>query len=94
MDDSSDEEYGLVLAFDSDSEDFTRGFELGQIWERLNRDGFLVQPLAHASNAEMFLRMAEAKGLRCIAEDVNDEWVSITIAREVAPGSVSLDDLC
>lgn len=53
MDDDNDEEYGLILAFDSDSPEFTRGFELGQLWERLNRDGWLHQPLAHASNAEM-----------------------------------------
>ncbi len=84
--------YGLLLAFDSDSEDFTRGFEIGQLWERLNRDGFLHQPLAHASNAEMFMRMAEAKGCKFTADPVNDEWLSITIAPELGP--ISIDDLC
>ena len=84
--DASDEQsYGLVLAFDSDSEDFVRGFEAGQLWERLTRDGWLHQPLAHASNAEMFIRMAEARGLPFRAEDIEgtDEWIAITIGTPV-----------
>lgn len=90
-DNEEPQEYGLLLAFDTDEPEFTRGFELGQLWERLNRDGFLLQPLAHASNAEMFMRMAEAKGFSFSAEPVNDEWLSITIMPELGP--VSLDDL-
>ncbi len=81
--DDSDEGYGLILAFDSDTEDFTRGFELGQLWERLNRDGWLYQPLAHTSNAEMFIRCAEAKGLPFSADPIDDEWISITIGTPV-----------
>jgi hypothetical protein len=78
-----EEHYGLILAFDSDGEEFTRGFEAGFLWERLGRDGSLHQPLAHASNAEMFIRFAEAKGLPFKAEPVNDEWISITIGTPV-----------
>lgn len=91
MDGEEEQEYGLLLAFDTDDPEFTRGFEIGQMWERLERDGFLQQPLAHASNSEMFMRMAEAKGMRFSAEEVNDEWVSITIAPDLGP--VGLDDL-
>lgn len=77
------EPYGLVLPFDSDDVEFARGVEVGQLWERLERDGFLHQPLAHATNAEMFIRFAEAKGLPFKAEPVNDEWISITIGTPV-----------
>jgi hypothetical protein len=83
VDDEAEPEYGLLLAFDSDDPEFTRGFEIGQLWERLSRDGFLHQPLAHASNAEMFMRIAEAKSLPFSAETINDEWMSITIGTPV-----------
>lgn len=78
-----EESYGLLLPFDSDEDEFTRGFEVGALWERLDRDGFLHQPLAHASNAEMFMRMAEAKGLPFRAETVNEEWIGITIGTPI-----------
>lgn len=84
MDDEHDDTYGLILAFDSDDPEFTRGFELGQLWERLERDNYLHQPLVHAANAEMFIRMAEAKGLPFSAEPVDDEWMSITIGTPIA----------
>jgi hypothetical protein len=77
---SSEAEYGLILAFDSDSAEFTRGFEAGQLWERLERDGYADQ-LIHAENAEMVMRMAESRGrgLDFSAEDVGYGWMHITI---------------
>lgn len=77
----SDSDWSLVLAFDTDEPDFTRGFEAGQLWERLERDRQAVQ-LIHAENAEMVMRMAAAKGLRFSAEDVGDSWLSVTIGGE------------
>jgi len=79
---SDETEYGLVLAFDSDDQEFTRGFEAGQLWERLERDGFVHQ-LIHAENAEMVMRMAESRdrGLTFTAEDVGNGWMQVTIGR-------------
>jgi hypothetical protein len=75
----SDDGMSLVLAFDTDEPEFTRGFEAGQLWERLERDGIAAQ-LIHAENAEMVMRMAEEKGLRFSAEDVGDGWLSVAIS--------------
>lgn len=83
MSDGEDKHLELVLAFDSDDPEFTRAFEAGQLWERLSRDGWLYQPCAHASNAEMLIRMAESKGLSFKAETINDDWISITIGTPV-----------
>jgi hypothetical protein len=66
----------LVLAFDTDEPEFTRGFEAGQLWERLERDGMAAQ-LVHAGNAEMVMRMAEAKGLKFCANDAGDGWLGV-----------------
>jgi hypothetical protein len=72
-------EYGLVLAFDTDEPEFTRGFEAGQLWERIERDG-RVNQLIHAENAEMVMRIAEAKELAFTAEDVGDGWLQVELA--------------
>lgn len=80
MADGQDEEaeYGLVLAFDTDDQEFTRGFESGQLWERIERDGRAEQ-LIHAGNAEMVMRIAEAKRLTFSAEDLSDGWLRVTL---------------
>jgi hypothetical protein len=78
---SEDAVYGLILAFDSDDAEFTRGFEAGQLWERLERDGYAGQ-LIHAENAEMVMRMAESKGLVFTAKDVGDGWMQVAVGRE------------
>lgn len=77
---SGETERSLILAFDSDDAEFTRGFEAGQIWERLERDGYTGQ-LIHAENAEMVMRMAESKGLMFRAEDVGNGWMQVTVGR-------------
>lgn len=77
-DEPEDAEFGLVLAFDTDDPEFTRGFEAGLLWERLERDGEADQ-LIHAENAEMVMRIAEAKGLRFSAEDLGDGWMQAVL---------------
>jgi hypothetical protein len=80
MTESSDE-YRLVLAFDTDKPEFTRGFELGQLWERIERDGCTAQ-LVHAENTEMVMRVAEASGLVFAAEDAGAGWLNVTLTRK------------
>ncbi len=72
-------EYNLILTFDTDEPEFTRGFEAGQLWERLEHSGRTEQ-LIHAENAEMVMRMAEAKGLQFSAEDVGNGWMQVKVA--------------
>ncbi|MET0462869.1 MAG: hypothetical protein ABW007_06935 [Chitinophagaceae bacterium] len=66
-------EYELVLAFDSDDPEFTRGFEAGAIWEQMKgRTDFNC--IIHANNAEMVMRMAKAKGYSFHGEEMNEEF--------------------
>jgi hypothetical protein len=71
-------EYGLVLPFDTDDPEFTRGFEAGQLWERLERVGRADQ-LLHAENAEMLMRIAESKHMEFRAEDLGDGWLHVIV---------------
>jgi hypothetical protein len=80
-DDSGGVEYGLVLAFDTDEPQFTRGFALGVVWERLTHHPEGVAETVRAESAEMILRIAEAKGLPFSAEPAggSGEWLWVTI---------------
>jgi hypothetical protein len=53
--------YFLILPFDCDSPEFVLGFEVGTVWTGLAKGArhFIV----HGTNAEMMLRIAEARGL-------------------------------
>lgn len=66
--------HGLLLPFDTDDEQFVRGFEAGRLWEMLKR-GEPFDQAFHASNAEMVLRMAEATEMPHRAEQVGGEWM-------------------
>lgn len=75
--------WGLVLAFDTDEPEFTRGVEAGMLWERLERDGCAAQ-LVSAANAEMVMRMAEARRLEFRADDLGGGWLHVVIGPEIA----------
>ena len=68
----------LVLAFDTDSPEFVRGFEAGKLWHRLQEPGE-VEQLLHTENAEMIMRMAEATGRTFTGENVSDGWMTVTL---------------
>jgi hypothetical protein len=77
----------MLLPFDSDNAQFARGFELGRIWALLRSDPEEpVEEYAHASNAEMLLRMAEATERDVRSEELGDGWLlaSFAPARVVA----------
>lgn len=69
--------FELILAFDSDSEEFVRGFEAGRIWVLMEENpDKLTGLIFHSVNAEMVLRMIEAKGLDITVEFTDDEtWM-------------------
>lgn len=70
--------YALVLAFDTDDPEFTRGFEAGAMWEHLDLFTGTVSRQVHSANAEMVMRMAEATGRTFRAEDCGDpDWVIV-----------------
>lgn len=69
--------YSLILPFDSDNEDFVRGFEAGRIWVLMEENPEkLKSVIFHAVNAEMVMRMLEQKGLAIKVNFTDDErWM-------------------
>lgn len=56
--------FEIVLPFDTDSEDFVRGFEAGRIWTLMGENpDKLTGLIFHSVNTEMVMRMLEQKGL-------------------------------
>lgn len=79
------EDYALLLSFDSDDPEFTRGFEAGRVWQELvictraYHDGVprAEEPCehnatVHFTNAEMMIRIAENTEHQLIARDTDD----------------------
>jgi hypothetical protein len=66
----------LVLRFDSDAPEFTRGFEAGALWSQLQGPE-PIEATVHATNVEMVMRMAEVTGRLARSEDLNDEWIAV-----------------
>lgn len=82
----------FLLRFDSDSDDFARGFACGEIWACLCDEVPEIHCITTTDNTEMVMRMAEASSysfqardltiqeLKLIAEDddVND-WLVVVM---------------
>lgn len=76
--------FELALPFDTDSEEFVRGFEAGRIWTLMSENPDMLPGLIfHAVNAEMVLRMIEAKGMDLKAEFTDDEMWMRLVEKEV-----------
>jgi hypothetical protein len=60
--------YTLVLPFDCDSPEFVRGFEVGTVWTGLAKG--IRHFIVHGTNAEMMLRIAEARHLSVRSESL------------------------
>lgn len=72
QDDSPERE--LVLRFDTDHPEFTRGFEAGMIWERMNQRIPTFEQHISGKNAEMIMRMAEVQSYKYVADNLEDGW--------------------
>ena len=76
---SEDTGYNLVLQFDTDSKEFTRGVEIGLLWAEL----FISKPQTfeatlHLSNCEMLMRVAETLGYTVSIKELDDTWLEAT----------------
>lgn len=60
--------------------EFVRGFEAGRIWARMDTEHHFETTI-HAANTEMVMRMADAKGFRFEARELNDDWVHVELHR-------------
>ncbi len=74
----SDQDYKLLLGFDTDDKEFCRGFEAGRIWEML-KTGEPFEQTIHATNSEMAIRMCEATGRQFSAEPFDDTWIDLRV---------------
>lgn len=70
--------WNLTLPFDTDDAEFVRGFEAGRIWTLMEENpDKLTGLIFHAVNAEMIMRMLEAKELPLKAKFTDDEmWMT------------------
>ena len=66
----------LKYPFDLDDPEFTRGFEIGMIWERL-KSGEPCAATIHANNVEMIMRRVETSGMRFRAQYLSEEWLHV-----------------
>ena len=73
--------HGLLCPFDTDDPQFVRGFEAGRLWEQLDDPDELQQTI-HATNAEMAIRMCEAKNRTFHASELDDRWIELTVEAE------------
>jgi len=83
--------FGLALAFDSDDEQFARGFEAGRVWALLHQHERPLMVTVHKSNAEMLLRMAEATNRKVatteFAEPDDAEYEHLVVEFSASPVS-------
>ena len=66
-----------ILAFDTNSPEFARGFEAGRLWALLRERPGRVDEVVHAVNSEMILRMGEATGRRASGQPLDETWTRI-----------------
>jgi hypothetical protein len=74
-------QWGLLLPFDTDSEEFARGVEVGRLWEMFKRDEEPFSQTIHATNAEMVLRMGERLGRSIRTDELGSDWLELHVAR-------------
>jgi hypothetical protein len=66
------------VAFDTDDAEFARGFEAGRLWNTLrDRPEEVVEEYAHATNAEMVMRIADATNRSVRSEEIGDGWLFV-----------------
>ena len=79
--------YSLALPFDTDDPEFCRGVEAGLLYaeaERLGVPGDSYEATIHADNAEMVMRIAEARGLEFTADPLGGDWLRVRLTRGAA----------
>ena len=71
-------DYSLILPFDTDNDEFVRGFEAGRIWVLMEENPMkLTGMIFHAVNSEMVMRMLESKGLDLKVKFTDDQrWMT------------------
>lgn len=63
-----------ILPFDTDDNEFVRGFEAGEVWANAE-PGY--RKTVRIKNAEMIMQIAVAKGLAVRTKEVDDFWMNV-----------------
>lgn len=71
----------LLMPFDSDHPEFTRGFECGQLWAALSLNPASHSTLLHSTNMEMAIRCASAKGYKVEITQTDNTWIDATFTK-------------
>lgn len=79
---SDSDSYSLVLPFDSDNPEFTRGFEIGRIYGQLDTRPPTLNGTIHATNAEMLIRVAEQAGYTYRGEPLGPDFLAVALERQ------------
>lgn len=80
----------LLMAFDSDDPEFTRGFECGQLWAALSLRPAEHFATLHSTNFEMARRCAKHYNYVLEAMSEDNTWISATFTPADAPDTVNL----
>lgn len=86
----TEEGFDLVLPFDSDHPEFTRGFACGQAWQLLELDTPGFEMTITSDNLYMFITMADAKGYTIEMEEtgkeasnlLDTEWLRVSLTKK------------
>lgn len=82
-----DDNYSLVMPFLDDSESFTNGFEVGQLWESFKINGCPESICVHTKNVEqMRLVAAHYNHDMDIMKTDYEEWTQVTFTQKIKPG--------
>jgi hypothetical protein len=79
---ASMESEDFILRFDSESDDFARGFACGEVWACLVDEVAEVHCIVTTDNIEMIMRMAEAADYSFEARDLTPEELNLLESEE------------
>lgn len=72
--------HSCLLPFDTDDEQFARGFEAGRLWALLRASDDEVVECIGASNAEMAMRIADATNRMVVSTELGHDWLEATFS--------------
>lgn len=73
-------EWGLILPFDRQSEDFVFGFECGRLYTALENSDMPLEATVHVENSEMMMRLAEATSRTVQSRELGDGWMTVSFS--------------
>lgn len=83
-------EFTLVLPFDSDDPEFTRGFQCGQAWQLMELGTPGLEMTITSDNLYMFITMADAGGYDIEMEEtgveasnlLDTDWLKVSLTKK------------